>query len=156
MISNNSANTESPLLGRGRGETTIIIQSIDTIGEAAQEFIAQMGDNKIFAFYGSMGAGKTTFVKALCDAMGVTDTVNSPTFAIVNEYDTPSGRPIYHFDFYRIKRLAEVYDMGYEDYFYGRGLCFIEWPELVEELLPEETVKVTIEEQSDGTRLVSF
>ena len=156
MISNNSANTESPLLGRGRGEATIIIQSIDTIGEAAQEFIAQMGDNKIFAFYGSMGAGKTTFVKALCEAMGVTDTVNSPTFAIVNEYDTPSGRPIYHFDFYRIKRLAEVYDMGYEDYFYGCGFCFIEWPELVEDLLPEETVKVTIEEQPDGTRVVSF
>ena len=156
MISNNSATTESPLLGRGRGEATIIIQSIDTIGEAAQEFIAQMGDNKIFAFYGSMGAGKTTFVKALCEAMGVTDTVNSPTFAIVNEYDTPSGRPIYHFDFYRIKRLAEVYDMGYEDYFYGCGFCFIEWPELVEDLLPEETVKVTIEEQPDGTRVVSF
>ena len=156
MISNNSANTESPLLGRGKGEAPIIIQSIDTIGEAAQEFIAQMGEGKIFAFYGSMGAGKTTFVKALCEAMGVTDTVNSPTCAIVNEYDTPSGRPIYHFDFYRIKRLAEVYDMGYEDYFYGRGLCFIEWPELVEELLPEETVKVTIEEQPDGTRVVSF
>ena len=156
MISNNSANTESPLLGRGRGEATIIIQSIDTIGEAAQEFIAQMDDNKIFAFYGSMGAGKTTFVKALCEAMGVTDTVNSPTFAIVNEYDTPSGRPIYHFDFYRIKRLAEVYDMGYEDYFYGCGFCFIEWPELVEDLLPEGTVKVTIEEQTDGTRVVSF
>ena len=115
-----------------------------------------MGDNHIFAFYGSMGAGKTTFVKALCEAMGVTDTVNSPTFAIVNEYDTPSGLPIYHFDFYRIKRLAEVYDMGYEDYFYGRGLCFIEWPELVEELLPEETLKVTIEEQSDGSRVVEF
>ena len=134
---------------------TITIQSIDGIAAAAQEFIAQMGDNKIFAFYGSMGAGKTTFVKALCEAMGVTDTVNSPTFAIVNEYDTPSGRPIYHFDFYRIKRLAEVYDMGYEDYFYGRGLCFIEWPELVEELLPEETVKVTIEEMPDGSRVVS-
>ena len=133
---------------------TITIKSIDTIGEAAQEFIAQMGTGKIFAFYGSMGAGKTTFVKALCEAMGVTDTVNSPTFAIVNEYDTPSGRPIYHFDFYRIKRHAEVYDKGYEDYFYGRGLCFIEWPELIEELLPEETVKVTIEEQPDGTRVV--
>lgn len=135
---------------------TITIHSIDTISTAAQEFIDQMGDNKIFAFYGSMGAGKTTFVKALCKAMGVTDTVNSPTFAIVNEYDTPMGHPIYHFDFYRIKRLAEVYDMGYEDYFYGRGLCFIEWPELVEELLPEETVKVTIEEQPDGTRVVRF
>ena len=135
---------------------TITIHSIETIAIAAQEFIAQMGDNKIFAFYGAMGAGKTTFVKALCEAMGVTDTVNSPTFAIVNEYDTPSGRPIYHFDFYRIKRLAEVYDMGYEDYFDGRGLCFIEWPELVEELLPEETVKVTIEEKPDGTRVVSF
>ena len=135
---------------------TIAIKSIDSIADAAQEFIAQMGDNKIFAFYGSMGAGKTTFVKALCEAMGVTDTVNSPTFAIVNEYDTPLGCPIYHFDFYRIKRLAEVYDMGYEDYFYGRGLCFIEWPELVEELLPEDTVKVTIEEQPDGTRLVKW
>ena len=135
---------------------TITIKSIDTIGEAAREFIAQMGDSKIFAFYGSMGAGKTTFVKILCEAMSVTDTVNSPTFAIVNEYDTPSGRPIYHFDFYRIKRLAEVYDMGYEDYFYGRGLCFIEWPELVEELLPDDTVKVTIEELPDGTRQVRF
>ena len=134
----------------------IIIKDIESISEAAREFIAQLGDNKIFAFYGSMGAGKTTFVKALCEAMGVTDTVNSPTFAIVNEYDTPSGRPIYHFDFYRIKRLAEVYDMGYEDYFYGRGLCLIEWPELIEELLPEDTVKVTIEELPDGSREVRF
>ena len=135
---------------------TIKIKDIDSISAAAQEFIAQMGENKIFAFYGGMGAGKTTFVKALCEAMGVTDTVNSPTFAIVNEYDTPTGRPIYHFEFYRIKRLTEVYDMGYEDYFYGRGLCFIEWPELIEDLLPEETVKVTITEQPDGSRVVSY
>ena len=135
---------------------TITIKDITGLADAAQEFIAQMGDNKIFAFYGSMGAGKTTFVKALCEAMGVTDTVNSPTFAIVNEYNTPSGRPIYHFDFYRIKRLGEVYDMGYEDYFYGRGLCFIEWPELIEELLPEDTVRVNIEEQPDDSRLITW
>ena len=135
---------------------TITIKDISCLADAAQEFIAQMGESRIFAFYGTMGAGKTTFVKALCKAMGVTDTVNSPTFAIVNEYDTPSGRPIYHFDFYRIKRLAEVYDMGYEDYFYGRGLCFIEWPELIEELLPEDTVRVNIEEQADGSRIVEI
>ena len=134
----------------------IIIKNIENIQDAAREFIAQMGESRIFAFYGSMGAGKTTFVKALCETMGVTDTVNSPTFAIVNEYDTPSGRPIFHFDFYRIKRLAEVYDMGYEDYFYGRGVCFIEWPELIEELLPEGTVKVIIEEQPDGSRVVKI
>jgi len=135
---------------------TITIKDISSLASAAQEFIAQMGESRIFAFYGTMGAGKTTFVKALCEAMGVTDTVNSPTFAIVNEYDTPSGCPIYHFDFYRIKRLAEVYDMGYEDYFYGRGLCFIEWPELIEELLPEDTVRVNIEEQADGSRIVKI
>ena len=132
----------------------IIIKNIDSIATAAQEFIAQMGNSKIFAFYGSMGAGKTTFVKALCETMGVTDTVNSPTFAIVNEYNTPSGVPIYHFDFYRIKQLAEVYDMGYEDYFYGQGICFIEWPELIEELLPEDTVCITIEELPDGSRMI--
>ncbi len=132
----------------------IKIENIGGISAAAQEFIAQMGENRIYAFYGSMGAGKTTFVKALCEAMGVTDTVNSPTFAIVNEYNTPSGRSIYHFDFYRIRRISEVYDMGYEDYFYGDGICFIEWPELIEELLPEGTVRVTIEELVDGSRVL--
>lgn len=132
----------------------IKIENIGGISAAAREFIAQMGENRIYAFYGSMGAGKTTFVKALCEAMGVTDTVNSPTFAIVNEYNTPSGRSIYHFDFYRIRRISEVYDMGYEDYFYGDGICFIEWPELIEELLPEGTVRVTIEELVDGSRVL--
>lgn len=135
---------------------TITINDISGLAAAAQEFIAQMGDNKIFAFYGSMGVGKTTFIKALCEAMDVTDTVNSPTFAIVNEYNTSSGRSIYHFDFYRIKRLAEVYDMGYEDYFYGRGICFIEWPELIEDLLPENAVRVNIEEQTDGSRIIQI
>ena len=135
---------------------TITIQSIDGIAAAAQEFIAQMGDHKIFAFYGAMGAGKTTFVKALCEAMGVTDTVNSPTFAIVNEYADREGSPIYHFDFYRIKSVAELYNLGYEDYFYSDAVCFVEWPQLAEEILPEETVKVTIDEKEDGTREITI
>ena len=106
-----------------------------------------MGDNTVFALYGKMGAGKTTFVKALCEELGVSDVITSPTFAIVNEYRSDeNGELIYHFDFYRIKKLSEVYDMGYEDYFYSGALCFIEWPELVEELLPGDAVKVTIEE----------
>ena len=121
----------------------IRIDSLDHIHEAAREFIAAMGDNTVFAMYGKMGAG-------------VEDVINSPTFAIVNEYRSDSGELIYHFDFYRIKKLEEVYDMGYEDYFYSGALCFIEWPELVEELLPGNTVKVTIEENEDGSRTVSF
>ena len=136
---------------------SIIIHSLDDIGQAAQQFLRLVGDKRIFAFYGSMGAGKTTFIKAICEALGTTDAVASPTFAIINEYDTPSGCPIFHFDFYRIKSLSEVYDIGYEDYFYASdGLCFIEWPELIEPLLPEETVKVNISEQEDGSRKVEF
>ena len=106
---------------------------------------------------GIPGAGKTTFVKALCEALGVTDVITSPTFAIVNEYRSDeTGELIYHFDFYRIKKLSEVYDMGYEDYFYSGALCFIEWPELVEELLPGDAVKVTIEELEDGSRVIKL
>ena len=134
----------------------IKITSLDNIHEAARQFIAAMGDNTVFAFYGKMGAGKTTFIKAVCECLGVTDVINSPTFAIVNEYRSESGELIYHFDFYRIKKLEEVYDMGYEDYFYSGALCFIEWPELVEELLPGQTVKVTIEEAEDGARKVTL
>jgi len=131
----------------------IKIESLDHIHEAARQFIAAMGDNTVFALYGKMGAGKTTFVKALCQELGVEDVVTSPTFAVINEYRSDlAGELIYHFDFYRIKKLEEVYDMGYEDYFYSGALCFIEWPELVEELLPGSTVKVTIEELADGTR----
>ena len=133
----------------------IKIQSLESIHEAAREFIAAMGDNTVFALYGKMGAGKTTFVKALCEALGVTDVITSPTFAIVNEYRSDeTGELIYHFDFYRIKKLSEEYDMGYEDYFYSGALCFIEWPELVEELLPGDAVKVTIEELEDGSRVI--
>ena len=108
------------------------------------------------AVTGPSGAGKTTFIKAVCECLGVTDVINSPTFAIVNEYRSESGELIYHFDFYRIKKLEEVYDMGYEDYFYSGALCFIEWPELVEELLPADAVKVSIEETANGERIVSM
>lgn len=133
----------------------IKITSLDNIREAAKQFIAAMEDNTVFAFYGKMGAGKTTFIKSICEELGVTDVINSPTFAIVNEYRSDeTGELIYHFDFYRIKKLDEVYDMGYEDYFYSGALCFIEWPELVEEVLPGDAVKVTIEEVEDGTRSV--
>ena len=133
----------------------IIIQNIDTIRESAREFIQNIGEHKVFAFYGKMGAGKTTFVKAICEELGVEDVITSPTFAIVNEYEA-HDQSIFHFDFYRIKRLEEVYDMGYEDYFYSGALCFIEWPELIEDLLPEDAVKVTITENTDGTRTVTF
>ena len=135
----------------------IKIQSLEHINEAAREFIAAMGDNTVFALYGKMGAGKTTFIKALCQELGVEDVVTSPTFAVINEYRSDiAGELIYHFDFYRIKKLEEVYDMGYEDYFYSGALCFIEWPELVEELLPGNTVKVTIEELEDGSRKLTM
>ena len=135
----------------------IKIQSLDHIHEAAREFIAAMGDNTVFALYGKMGAGKTTFIKELCQELGVEDVVTSPTFAVINEYRSDiAGELIYHFDFYRIKKLEEVYDMGYEDYFYSGALCFIEWPELVEELLPGNTIKVTIEEQEDGSRRLTM
>lgn len=132
----------------------ITLKSIDKIDEAAREFIDGMGDNTIFAFYGKMGAGKTTFIKAICEALGVQDVINSPTFAIVNEYMAGNGEPIYHFDFYRIKKEQEVLDIGYEDYIYSDCLCFMEWPELIEDLLPEDAVKVTIEEQEDGSRII--
>ncbi len=132
--------------------------SIDNIREAARQFISQMDGRTVFAFYGQMGAGKTTFIKAVCEEMGVSDVITSPTFAIVNEYSVepsalhPSPSTIYHFDFYRIHRLEEVYDMGYEEYFYSGSPCFIEWPELIEELLPPDAVRIAIEEQPDGTR----
>ena len=135
----------------------IRINSLAEINEAAKTFIKNMGDSKVFAFYGKMGAGKTTFIKAICEELGVEDVITSPTFAIVNEYQSSTtGDSIFHFDFYRIKKLEEVYDMGYEDYFYGGSLCFLEWPELIDELLPEDAKKVTIEETEDGGRVVKF
>ena len=134
----------------------ISINSLEEIGKAAQEFVAAMGDRKVFAFYGKMGAGKTTFIKAVCEELGVEDVINSPTFAIVNEYVDGEGEPIYHFDFYRIKNVQEVMDIGYEDYVYSGNVCFMEWPELIENFLPDDAVKVTIEEEMDGSRKVTF
>ena len=135
----------------------IRINSLADIDKAAKTFVENMGDGKVFAFYGKMGAGKTTFIKAICEQLGVDDVITSPTFAIVNEYQSATtGDNIYHFDFYRIKKLEEVYDMGYEDYFYGGSLCFLEWPELIEDLLPEDATKVSIEETEDGGRVVKF
>lgn len=134
--------------------TELKIQSLDTIEQTAREFVKWMGDRTVFAFRGEMGAGKTTFIKALCEVLGVEDTINSPTFAIVNEYRSATAELIYHFDFYRINKYEEVFDLGYEDYFYSGSFCFVEWPEKVEELLPADVVNVGISENEDGTRTV--
>ncbi len=134
----------------------IRIKDLSGIRQAAKEFIAHIGDRKIFAFYGKMGAGKTTFISAVCEELGVSDVINSPTFAIVNEYLSGSGNPIYHFDFYRIKNIGEALDIGYYDYIDSDNLCFMEWPELIESILPDDTVKVTIEEEVDGSRKITF
>ena len=131
----------------------ISIPSLNGIAGAAREFVAQIGNHRVFAFYGTMGAGKTTFIKAVCEQLGVKDAVTSPTFAIVNEYESDMGA-IYHFDFYRIKNLGEVMDLGFEDYAYSGNLCLMEWPELIEELLPENTVNVNISETPGGGRTV--
>lgn len=133
--------------------TEIIISSLDKIADAAQEFVSQIGEKRVFAFYGGMGAGKTTFIKAVCDQLGVNDAVTSPTFAIVNEYTSLMG-PIYHFDFYRIKRASEVLDIGFDDYIYSGNLCLMEWPELIEDFLPEETTIVKIMEIENGMRKI--
>ena len=136
---------------------TIQIPSLTTLPDAAREFIAAMGDHRVFAFHGKMGAGKTTFIKAVCEALGVTDVINSPTFAIVNEYRSDTTAEwIYHFDFYRINTIQEACNMGAEDYFASGALCFIEWPEKMEALLPMDTVFVAMEEKEDGGRMLEI
>lgn len=132
----------------------IKIATLQDIHEAARQFIDSIGEQRVIAFYGSMGAGKTTFIRAICEELGVKDDVTSPTFAIVNEYAAKEG-PVYHFDFYRIKRLEEAYDMGFEDYVFSGNLCLMEWPELIEELLPDDTVRVSITVDDDGQRIIS-
>ncbi|MBQ8422981.1 MAG: tRNA (adenosine(37)-N6)-threonylcarbamoyltransferase complex ATPase subunit type 1 TsaE [Coprobacter sp.] len=134
-----------------------VIHTLDEIHDVARQFIAAIDDRTVFAFRGSMGAGKTTFIKTLCEELGVEDVINSPTFAIVNEYlSATTGDTIYHFDFYRINRPEEALDFGYDDYVYSGNLCFMEWPEKVETLLPDDTIDVTITEQPDGSRLLTL
>lgn len=124
---------------------TIEVKSSGQISSASKELLSLSNSKRVFAFYGEMGAGKTTFIKAICEELGVKDGMSSPTFSVINEYHTSSGEKIFHFDFYRIKSESEVFDMGYEEYFYSGNYCFIEWPEKIEHLLPENCVRVKIE-----------
>ena len=133
---------------------TYIVKNQEELISVATDFITRYGEHRIIALYGPMGAGKTTFVKALSRKMGVTDVVNSPSFAIINEYSLPAGRSIYHFDFYRLKSVTEAFDMGYEDYFYSGNYCFVEWPEKVADIMPQHHLKVTIEVLSDTERKI--
>lgn len=134
----------------------IRFKGLDEIRIAAKSFVKQTQGKKHFAFYGEMGAGKTTFIKQVCEELEVLDVVASPTFAIINEYFTKNEARIFHFDFYRIKDIEEVYNLGYEDYFYSDQYCFLEWPELVEDLLPDHIIKVHIEAQADNSRIITF
>ncbi|MBR1882276.1 MAG: tRNA (adenosine(37)-N6)-threonylcarbamoyltransferase complex ATPase subunit type 1 TsaE [Muribaculaceae bacterium] len=136
----------------------INIHSLEALPQAAHDFMAQMDDSTVFAFYGQMGAGKTTFINALCHALGVeTDVTNSPSFAIINEYRSDTtAELIYHFDCYRLENVAEAEDIGVEDYFDSGAVCLIEWPERIEELLPDDTVRVDINVQDDDSRLVTL
>ena len=128
------------------------LSDLSMLQKTARLLLDNFPEEHIFAFYGAMGAGKTTFIKALCHELGSNDYVTSPTFALINEYSTATGSVIYHFDFYRIKKLEEAYDLGYEDYIYSGNYCFIEWPEMIESLLPEGIVAVSIKEVENGAR----
>lgn len=133
------------------------IHGVEALTEVSDYLIALRDEADVIAFYGSMGAGKTTLIKNLCHRMGVTDEVNSPTFAIVNEYATLEGESVYHFDFYRIKKLEEAYDIGFENYFYSGNLCLIEWPEMIEPLLPDHHIRVNIKAgATDDDRIIEI
>lgn len=135
----------------------IVIKDLRDIGRAAEEFLEAVGNHRIIAFYAPMGAGKTTFTTALCHKLGVReDAVSSPTFAIVNEYRTGNGEPMYHFDFYRVSKVSEALDIGFYDYIDSGCLCVIEWPENIEDILPEETLKVSITVNPDESRLITW
>lgn len=134
---------------------SISINSAAELGALAQQLLTFANGNKFFVFEGEMAAGKTTFIKAFCEVLGVNDIVSSPTFSIVNEYEAENGL-VYHFDFYRLKNLQEAYDIGYEEYFYSDTICLVEWPTKVEELLPEEYIKVEITITGENSRTFSF
>ena len=136
--------------------TEIIVNGTSDLPRAAEVFLQHIGKARILAFYGAMGAGKTTFITAVCEALGVRDVVNSPTFTIVNEYRDRNDEPVYHFDFYRINRISEALDIGLYEYFDSGALCLIEWPEMIEELLPEDTLKVQILVEDAQTRTLLF
>ena len=135
----------------------ILIKDKRHLSAAAKKFLKHTGENKIFAFYGSMGAGKTTIIKAICKALGAIDIVSSPTFTLVNEYRTSKGETLYHIDFYRIKKQEEVFDFGIEEYLSGDSYCFMEWPELIEEILPPGTVsvRITVDDDEQRTLMIS-
>jgi len=135
---------------------TILIENIKDIDKAAEKFLEIIQKPQVIAFIGEMGAGKTTFIKAICKALGVTDTVNSPTFAIINEYETQANKPIFHFDLYRLENPEEVLDIGFEDYLFSGNWCFIEWPSIAEHYLPEQHIKVEIEALENGDRQLSI
>lgn len=135
---------------------TFQLKSLTELPVVADKFLRFTKGKKVFAFFGPMGVGKTTFIKALCNELGVIEIVTSPTFALVNEYQTAKGLIIYHFDFYRINKIEEVYDFGYEDYFYSNNYCFIEWPDKIAEILPENVVFVQMVENEDGTRTINI
>jgi len=134
----------------------ITISNLDELPHVAKTLLGDTPNQFVFAFYGSMGAGKTTLIKAICEELGVDEVVTSPTFALVNEYSDENSNPIYHFDFYRIKKIDEVFDIGYEEYFYSNNYCFIEWPELISELLPNSYVYISIIEDGKGKRVISY
>jgi tRNA threonylcarbamoyladenosine biosynthesis protein TsaE len=134
----------------------ISIPSTDQLAHAASKFLAYSGDKRKFAFFGDMGAGKTTIIKAICHSLGVTDVVNSPSFTIINQYRSDNHEMIYHMDFFRVKKPEEVYDMGYEEYFFNDHFCFIEWPGIIEEILPDHFTRVYLTVLSDGGRKLFF
>jgi len=135
---------------------SLVLKSLSDLNVVAEKFLRLMRNKKVFAFFGPMGVGKTTFIKALCNELDVVEIVTSPTFALINEYQTSNGEIIYHFDFYRIKKIEEVFDFGYEDYFYSGNYCFIEWPDKIAEILPENVVFVQMIENKDGSRTINI